>query len=179
VLSHPYLPLHCWIESSHDWEPLRLFMINKFILCYICGFSHGTIHVFSLVGGLVPGRSGVLVSLYCCSSYGGCNPLSSEGPFSSASITYTVFTPMVAWEHPPLYLSGTGRVSQKTAISSFCQQTLVGIHNHVLVWWWYTGRIPRWGSLWMAFPSVSAPHFVSVTPPMHMDAHVHTYFYVI
>uniref|UniRef100_A0A0V1KHN4 Uncharacterized protein n=1 Tax=Trichinella nativa TaxID=6335 RepID=A0A0V1KHN4_9BILA len=28
------------------------------------------------------------------------------------------------------------------------------------------GWIPRWGSLWMAFPSVSAPHFVSVTPSM-------------
>lgn len=26
--------------------------------------------------------------------------------------------------------------------------------------------IPRWGSLWMAFPSVSAPHFVFVFPPM-------------
>jgi hypothetical protein len=25
---------------------------------------------------------------------------------------------------------------------------------------------PRWGSLWMVFPSVSAPHFVSVSPPM-------------
>ena len=28
------------------------------------------------------------------------------------------------------------------------------------------GWIPRWGSLWMAFPSVSAPHFVSIFPPM-------------
>ena len=25
---------------------------------------------------------------------------------------------------------------------------------------------PRWGSLWMVMPSVSAPHFVSVTPPI-------------
>ena len=28
------------------------------------------------------------------------------------------------------------------------------------------GWIPRWGSLWMAFPSASAPHLVSVTPSM-------------
>jgi hypothetical protein len=28
----------------------------------------------------------------------------------------------------------------------------------------YVGWIPRWGSLWMTFPSVSAPQFVSLTP---------------
>jgi hypothetical protein len=28
------------------------------------------------------------------------------------------------------------------------------------------GWIPRWGSLWMVHPSVSAPNFVSVTPSM-------------
>jgi hypothetical protein len=26
--------------------------------------------------------------------------------------------------------------------------------------------IPKWGSLWMVLPSVSAPNFVSVTPSM-------------
>ena len=33
-------------------------MSNKAILCYICGWSHGSFHVYSLVGGLVPGSSG-------------------------------------------------------------------------------------------------------------------------
>jgi hypothetical protein len=61
---------------------------------------------------------------------------------------------MVDWEHPPLYLSGTGRAPQETAISGFCQQALVGIHNSVWVWWLYMGWTPRWGSLWMAFLSV-------------------------
>jgi hypothetical protein len=28
------------------------------------------------------------------------------------------------------------------------------------------GWIPGWGSLWMDLPSISAPNFVSVTPPM-------------
>jgi hypothetical protein len=28
------------------------------------------------------------------------------------------------------------------------------------------GWIPEWGSLWMVYPSVSAPNFVSVTPFM-------------
>jgi hypothetical protein len=30
-------------------------MSNKAILCYIHGCSHGSLHVYSLVGGLVPG----------------------------------------------------------------------------------------------------------------------------
>ena len=40
------------------------------------------------------------------------------------------------------------------------------IHHNVLVWWLYVGLRPRWDSLWMAFPSVSAPHFVSIFPPV-------------
>jgi hypothetical protein len=53
--------------------------------------------------------------------------------------------------------------SQETAISGSYQQVLPSIHNNVQIWWLYMGWIPRWGSLWMAFPSVSAPHFVSVS----------------
>jgi hypothetical protein len=33
-------------------------MPNKAILCYICGWSLGSLHVYSLVGGLVPASSG-------------------------------------------------------------------------------------------------------------------------
>jgi hypothetical protein len=33
-------------------------MSNKVILCYICGWSHGSFHVYSLVGGLVSVSSG-------------------------------------------------------------------------------------------------------------------------
>jgi hypothetical protein len=31
---------------------------DKAILYYICGWSHGSLHVYSLAGGLVPGSSG-------------------------------------------------------------------------------------------------------------------------
>jgi hypothetical protein len=51
--------------------------------------------------------------------------------------------------HPFLYLSGTGRSSQETAISGFCQQALVDIHNRVWFWWLVMVWIPRWGSVWM------------------------------
>jgi hypothetical protein len=45
---------------------------KKAILCYICSWSHGFLHVYSLFGGLVPGNSGgsawliLLVFLWNC-----------------------------------------------------------------------------------------------------------------
>jgi hypothetical protein len=58
------------------------------------------------------------------------------------------------------------KITRERAMSGSCQQNLSGICNSVWVWWLYMGWIPRWGSLWMVFPSVLAPNFVSVTPSM-------------
>jgi hypothetical protein len=91
-----------------------------------------------------------------------CKPVSSFSP----SIGDTVLSPMVVCELLPLYLSNSGRASQETAISGSHQQVLPGIRNNILVWRLYMGWIPRWGSLWMAFPSVSSPHFISIFPPV-------------
>jgi len=52
-------PLHLGNKSSEDQELPLLLMPIKTILCYICGWSHGSLPVYSLVGGLVPGSSGV------------------------------------------------------------------------------------------------------------------------
>ena len=120
--------------------------------------------MFVLVGSLFPGALGVLVSLHSCSTYGAVNPVVSMGPFSSSYIGDPVLHPMDGCKHPLLYLSGTGRASQETAISGSCQQALVGICNRVWIWWLFMGWILRWGSFWMVLPSVSAPLFVSVTP---------------
>jgi hypothetical protein len=92
------------------------------------------------------------------------SPISSFSPFSNSSTEVQVFSPMVGCEHLHLYWSGSGRASQETAISGSCQQVLLGIHHSVWVWWLYMGWIPRWGSLWISFLSVSAPHFVPVFP---------------
>jgi hypothetical protein len=54
----PGILLHRGIEPSQNQGPLIPLMTNKAILCYICGWSHGFLHVYSLVGGLVPGSSG-------------------------------------------------------------------------------------------------------------------------
>jgi hypothetical protein len=94
------------------------------------------------------------------------NPFSSLGTFSSFFIGDLVLHPMDDYEHPLLYLSGTGRASQETAISVSCQEAFVDICNSVWVWWLFMGCIPRCGRFWMVIPSVSAPKFVSVSPSM-------------
>jgi hypothetical protein len=71
----PGIPLHWGIEPSGDEGTLFPLMPDKAILCYICDWSHGSLHVYCLAGGLVPGssrRSGWLILLFFL---WGCNPL--------------------------------------------------------------------------------------------------------
>ena len=77
-LTHPLLPSHCgiflyWgIKLSQDQWLLLLLMPNKVILCYICGWSRGSPHVYTLVSGLVPGSfrgSGWLIILFLLWGY--------------------------------------------------------------------------------------------------------------
>ena len=55
----PQIPLHWGIELSQEEGNLLPLMADKAILCYICSWSRGSLHVYSLVGDLVPGSSGV------------------------------------------------------------------------------------------------------------------------
>jgi hypothetical protein len=59
-------------------------------------------------------------------------------------------------------------ICQALALLGSCLLALVGIHNSVCIWWLFMGWFPRWGSLWMVIPSVSAPNFVSVTPLFYL-----------
>ena len=62
---------------------------------------------------------------------------------------------MVVYENPYLSTwSCPGRASQETAIPGPCLQVLLGISNSVWVWCGQMGWIPRWGCLWITFPSV-------------------------
>jgi hypothetical protein len=54
---------------------------------------------------------------------------------------------LVGCAHLHLYWSGSGKASQKTAVSSSCQQALLGNSSSVWVWCLHVGWIPRWGSL--------------------------------
>jgi hypothetical protein len=92
------------------------------------------------------------------------DPFNSFSSLPNFSIGVPVLITMSDCEHPHLYWSGSGRASQETAVSGSCQQAFLGISNSVWVWCLNVGWIPRWGSLWMAFPSVSVPLFVPVFP---------------
>ena len=55
--SCPGIPLHWGIKPSQNQGPLLPLMPDNAILCYIYSWSHGLLHVYSLVGSLVPGSS--------------------------------------------------------------------------------------------------------------------------
>ena len=84
-----------------------------------------SIHVYSLVGGLVPGSfffwGGDLLGCYCCSSYGVANPFSFYSPSLNSSIVVLMLSQIVGCMVPHLYLSDSGRTSQRTAIPGSCQ----------------------------------------------------------
>jgi hypothetical protein len=131
---HPSIPLCCSLQHPQDQgTPLPL-MPDKAIICYICNWSHGSLHMYTMEGGLVPvssGDSGWLILLFF---YRVANAFSSFSFSSSSSFGVPVFSPMVGCEHPHVYWLGSGRVSQGTAISDSCQQALLDITNSVWVW---------------------------------------------
>jgi hypothetical protein len=53
----PDIPLYWGIKPSQDKGPPLSLMPDNDILCYFCSWSHGSLHVYTLVGGLVPGTS--------------------------------------------------------------------------------------------------------------------------
>jgi hypothetical protein len=74
----PQIPLQWGIKSLQDQGPLLPLMPNKAVLCYICGWSHGFLHVHSSVGGLVPGSSGAGSGWLILFFLRGASPLSSS-----------------------------------------------------------------------------------------------------
>jgi hypothetical protein len=60
-------------------------MSNKAILCHLCGQSHGSLHVYSLVGGPVPRSSGRSSWLTLLLPHGDENTLSSLSQFPNLS----------------------------------------------------------------------------------------------
>ena len=125
---HPGSPLPWGIFRAKGF--FLLLMLDNAILCYICSWIHKFLHVYSLVGGLVPersGESGWLILLIFLWEY---KLLLLFWSFNS-STGDLVISPIVGCKHSPLYLSGSGRASQETAITGACQQVLLGICNSV------------------------------------------------
>jgi len=98
LLTHPLPPHHPSIPLHWDMEPSKASLPIDLRSGYICSWSHGSPHVFSLVGGLVPGSSGGggggLAGWYC-SSQGVANPFSSFSPSPNSSTGVSVLSPML------------------------------------------------------------------------------------
>ena len=56
--SCPDIPLHWGVENPQAQVLLLSLMSNKAFLCHICGWSPGSLHVFSLAGVPISGSSG-------------------------------------------------------------------------------------------------------------------------
>ena len=112
-------------KPSQDQGPLLPLMPDKAILWDICGWCHGSCHVNSLVADLIPesSRAGVWLVDIVVLSIG--LPTYIKSPFSNSSIGDPILSPIVGWEHPPLYLSDSGKASQETTISVSCQHALL------------------------------------------------------
>ena len=54
----PDIPLHWGIRPSQEQGSLLPLKSNKPIFCYICSWTHRSLHVYSLVGDLVHRSSG-------------------------------------------------------------------------------------------------------------------------
>jgi hypothetical protein len=80
LLPGPGNYLHWGIEPSQDQGPLLPLMSNKAIFYYICSWSHGSLHVYSLVGDLVRGSSGS-TGWFLLFLLWGCKPLQLLGSF--------------------------------------------------------------------------------------------------
>jgi hypothetical protein len=119
-------------------------MFNKAIFCYICSWSHGSLHVYSLVCGLVPGGSGVsgwLILLF----YGVANH--SE--------------PWVLSLTPPLGTLCSVQWLAESIRLCVCQALVEPLRRQLFQAPVTMHLLP----FWMAFPSVSTPYFVPIFSP--------------
>jgi hypothetical protein len=115
--THPCLPAlpSPYTGTSNPLRPKDLLpqMSNKAILCHLCGQSHGSLHVYSLLGGLVSGSSGEAGWLTLLLCPWGCNPPQLLQSFPNSSIGDPMLSSMVVCKHPSPYLSGSGRASRR------------------------------------------------------------------
>jgi hypothetical protein len=97
-------------------------MSHKAILCYICSWRHGSLHVYSLVGNLFQGSSVGIGWIILPFLLWSCKPLQLLEFILSIIHWQLCAQSMDRYEHPLLYLSGTGRASQETAIIRFLSE---------------------------------------------------------
>jgi hypothetical protein len=116
---HSSISLHWGIKPPQDQGPPLPLMSDKAIFCYICIWSHGFLHVHSLIGGLIPGSPGwsgqpMLFFLW------GCNPPLLLHSFCQLPHGVSEFRLMVGPKRPYLHWSVAGWTSQGVATPGSC-----------------------------------------------------------
>jgi hypothetical protein len=106
----PGIPLQWGIKPFQNQGPLFPLMSNKAMLCYISSWSHGSLHVYFLDGGIVPESSGGYWLVHIVVPPMGLQVPSAPLVNSLAPQLHT----LCSNQWLALYLSGTGRASQKT-----------------------------------------------------------------
>ena len=170
-LFHPTSP--CLYEGGPP--PIHQFLITTLTFLYTgasCFLSfdaqqgHPLLHIQLepwvtswILFGWCSGRFGWLIFLFFL---GVCKSLQLLQSFLNSS-TGGGLSSMLAHE----LLSESGWAYQEIILSGSSQEG-IGILNGFWVWWLYEGWILRWGSLWMTFPSVFSPYFVSIFAPVNI-----------
>jgi len=132
---HPFLPpwadipLHWGVRPWQEQGLLFPLVPNKAILSFICSWTHRSVHVYSLDGGLtLETLVGIIVLMWLQT------PFVSFNPFSNSSNEDPVLSSIVGCKHSPLYLSCSGRASQEYSYIRLLSHALLGICNNVWVW---------------------------------------------
>jgi hypothetical protein len=164
---HPGIILHWVIEPSHDQGPLLPLMSNKAILCYIGGWSHGSLHVYYLVGGLVPVSSwgsGWLILLFFL---WGCKPdhllqslLGLTPPLGFPCLDRWLVASTYIYIDQGLAEPLRRWLYQAPVSKQFLASTIV-FRFGVCMW-----DTPSGALSFMVFLSVSTPPFVTIFPPL-------------
>jgi hypothetical protein len=126
---HPRIPSQWGIDPSQGQGPLLPLIPDKAILCYICCWSHGSLYVYYLVGGLVSGNSpgsGWLIMFFFLWI---CNSLQLLQFFLYfLHWGYWVQSNGLLWTSTSVVVR-LWQSLEETAISGSCQQALLGIHK--------------------------------------------------
>jgi len=126
---HPGVPLHWRNQDSQNQGIFFLLMLDNAILCYICGWSHGSLRVYSLVSGLIHGNSGgiwlvdIVVLPIVLKTPSAPSVFSLTSPLGSpCSVQWLAATTLIC-------ISSALAESQETPISGSYQQALLGLSN--------------------------------------------------
>ena len=109
------IPLYWSIKPPQNQGPSLPLMSDKTILCYMCMWRYGFLHVYSLVGGLVLGSS-AWYSLFIFFFLWGCIPFSSLSPSFQLFHTVPDLRPIGGSEYLHLSRLAVGRASPRNGI---------------------------------------------------------------